>query len=190
MAFCHTIYPLIRFYTSVKRMSILREKGVKVTVTVCEYMTNWCPLKDPKELRKMKRGLFDYKVDEGEEIIVCHWHNSSVVTICSIAVCMEPMRLTRRHSGATKTQAQVPQPWLVKLYREEARGVGWMDLNIAKYKVKLGHEEAPELHGTQHRCSTQQCVSATPDLLAGCCGGLCGPSEEQCEHVLVLTGVV
>lgn len=60
-----------KVFTSVRLMSILREKGVKATGTVCEYRTEHCPLEDPKELRKMKRGSFDYKVDESQEIFVC-----------------------------------------------------------------------------------------------------------------------
>lgn len=51
--------------------------------TVREYRIECCPLKDPKELKKMKRGSFYYKVDECEEVIVCHWRDSSVGTIYS-----------------------------------------------------------------------------------------------------------
>ncbi|PNJ08718.1 PGBD2 isoform 1 [Pongo abelii] len=126
-----------KVFTSVKLMSILRKKGVKAIGTVREYRTERCPLKDPKELKKMKRGSFDYKVDESEEIIVCRWHDSSVVNICSNAVGIEPVRLTSRHSGAAKTRTQVHQPSLVKLYQEKVGGVGRMDQNIAKYKVKI-----------------------------------------------------
>uniref|UniRef100_A0A2K5Q526 PiggyBac transposable element derived 2 n=1 Tax=Cebus imitator TaxID=2715852 RepID=A0A2K5Q526_CEBIM len=126
-----------KVFTSVKLMSILRKKGVKATGTVREYRTERCPLKDPKELKKMKRGSFDYKVDESEEIIVCRWHDSSVVNICSNAVGIEPVRVTSRHSGTAKTRTQVHQPSLVKLYQEKVGGVGRMDQNIAKYKVKI-----------------------------------------------------
>uniref|UniRef100_A0A9L0SCJ2 PiggyBac transposable element derived 2 n=1 Tax=Equus caballus TaxID=9796 RepID=A0A9L0SCJ2_HORSE len=124
-------------FTSVKLMSVLRKKGVKATGTVCEYRTERCPLKDPKELKKMKRGSFDYKVDEREEIIVCRWHDSSVVNICSNAIGIEPVGLTSHHSGAAKTRTQVHQPSLVRLYQEKVGGVGRMDQNIAKYKVKI-----------------------------------------------------
>lgn len=80
------------FLDKVKPMSILREKGVKATGTVCEYRTECCPLKDAKELRKMRKGSFDYRVDESQEIIVCRWSNSHVVNICSNAVSIEPVR--------------------------------------------------------------------------------------------------
>uniref|UniRef100_A0A8B9WHX5 PiggyBac transposable element derived 2 n=1 Tax=Bos mutus grunniens TaxID=30521 RepID=A0A8B9WHX5_BOSMU len=126
-----------KVFTSVKLMSILRKKGVKATGTVREYRTERCPLKDPKELKKMKRGSFDYKVDESEEIIVCRWHDSSVVNICSNAVGIEPVGLTSHHSGANKMQTQVHQPSLLRLYQEKVGGVGRMDQNIAKYKVKI-----------------------------------------------------
>ncbi|XP_075398245.1 piggyBac transposable element-derived protein 2 [Tenrec ecaudatus] len=124
-------------FTSVRLMSILRKKGVKATGTVREYKTERCPLKDPRELKKMKRGSFDYKVDEHEEIIVCRWNDSHMVNICSNAVGIEPVKLTSRYSGAGKTRTQVHQPSLVRLYQEKVGGVGRMDQNIAKYKVKI-----------------------------------------------------
>ncbi|XP_004695627.1 PREDICTED: piggyBac transposable element-derived protein 2 [Condylura cristata] len=126
-----------KVFTSFKLMSILRKKGIKATGTVREYKTECCPLKDVKELKKMKKGTFDYKVDESDEIIVCRWHDSSVVNICSNAVGIEPVGLTSHHSGAAKPRTQVHQPSLVKLYQEKVGGVGRMDQNIAKYKVKI-----------------------------------------------------
>ncbi|KAL6035544.1 hypothetical protein STEG23_013777 [Scotinomys teguina] len=96
-------------------MSILRKKGVKATGTACEYRTERCPLKDPTELRKMRKGSFDYKEDMSEDIIVCCWHNSRVVNICSDAVGIEPMRQTSCPLGAAKVRPQVHQPSLVKL---------------------------------------------------------------------------
>lgn len=99
-------------------MSILRGKGVKATGTVCEYRIERYPLKDPKELRKTRRYSFHYRVEESQEIIVCH-----VVNICSNVVGIEPVRVPSHHPGAAKAQAQVHQPSLVKLYQEKARGV-------------------------------------------------------------------
>lgn len=76
-----------KVFTGVKlMMSILWEKGVKATGTVCEYRTKCSSLKDPKELRKVKRGSFDYRMDESQEIIVCCWCNSHVVNIFSNVV--------------------------------------------------------------------------------------------------------
>lgn len=97
-----------KVFTSVKLISILRERGVKVTGTVYEYRTERCPLKGPKELRKTKRGTFDYRVDESQEIVVCHWHNSHVINICSNVVGIEPVRLPSHHLGTAKAQAI---PW-------------------------------------------------------------------------------
>nr|XP_036864703.1 piggyBac transposable element-derived protein 2 isoform X2 [Manis javanica] len=126
-----------KVFTSVKLMSILKKKGVKATGTVREYRTERCPLKDPKELKKMKRGSFDYRVDESEEIIVCRWHDSSVVDICSNAVGIEPLVPGSRQAGTAKMRSWVQRPSLVRLFQEKAGGVSRMDQNIAKYKVKI-----------------------------------------------------
>ena len=115
-----------KVFASVKLMSILKKKGVKATGTVHEYRTGRCPLEHPKELKKMKRGSFDYKVDESEEIIVCRWHDGSVVNFCSNAVGIEPVGLTSHPSEIAKTRTQVHQPSLVKLYQEKGVvSVGW-----------------------------------------------------------------
>lgn len=50
----------------------------------------------------MKRGLFDYKVDESEEIIVCCWYDSSVVNICFNVVGIELVRLISCYFGVIK----------------------------------------------------------------------------------------
>ncbi|OBS58182.1 hypothetical protein A6R68_10697 [Neotoma lepida] len=40
-------------------------------------------------------------------------------------------------SGCWSVSGRDPQPSLVKLYQEKARGLDRMDQNIAKYKVKI-----------------------------------------------------
>lgn len=124
-------------FTSVQLMSILRRKGVKATGTVRDYRTERCPLKDPKELKKMRRGSFDYKVDECEEVIVCRWRDSNVVTICSNAAGIEPVRLSSRPAGAAGARGQVRLRCLLQLYQEKAGGVGRMDQNVARYRVRV-----------------------------------------------------
>ncbi|XP_032952900.1 piggyBac transposable element-derived protein 2 isoform X2 [Rhinolophus ferrumequinum] len=116
-----------KVFTSVKLMSILRKKGVKATGTVREYRTERCPLKEPRALKKMRKGSFDYKVDDREEVIVCRWHDGSVLDICSNAADIAPM-------GA---RGQARQPSLLRLYQDKAGGVGRLDQNMARYKVKV-----------------------------------------------------
>ncbi|KAM5299945.1 piggyBac transposable element-derived protein 2 [Ctenodactylus gundi] len=124
-------------FTSVKLMSVLRKKGIKATGTVREYRTERCPLRDASELRKTKRGSFDYRVDEREEILVCRWHDRGVVDICSNAVGIEPVEPAGRHAGGTGARTRARRPSLVRLYQEKVGGVGRMDQNISKYKVKI-----------------------------------------------------
>lgn len=115
-----------KVFTSVKLMSILREKGVKATGTVCEYRTEQCPLKEPRELRKMRKGSFDYKVDEYEEVIVCRWHDSSMLDISNASGILP-----------VGVHDQARQPSLLRLYQDKAGGVGRLDQNMARYKAKV-----------------------------------------------------
>lgn len=116
-----------KVFTSVKLMSILRKKGVKAIGTVREYRTEGCPLKEPRELKKMRRGSFDYKVDDREEVIVCRWHDGSMLDICSNAMGVAPMGV----------RGQARQPSRLRLYQDKAGGVGRLDQNMARYKVKV-----------------------------------------------------
>lgn len=40
----------------------------------------------------MKRGSFDYKVNELEKVIVCHWYDGIMLDICSNATGIAPVR--------------------------------------------------------------------------------------------------
>lgn len=54
----------------------------------------------------MKKGSFDYKVDE-REILVCRWLSSRVVNICCNAVGVEPVTWEKPKLGHRTTR----HPW-------------------------------------------------------------------------------
>ena len=58
------------FFTSHSLLVQLREKGFRATGTVRDVRTTNCPLKLAKEMDKMKRGTYDYRLDTENEIIV------------------------------------------------------------------------------------------------------------------------
>ncbi|XP_048204191.1 piggyBac transposable element-derived protein 1 isoform X2 [Perognathus longimembris pacificus] len=124
------------FFTSVKLMSALKRKGVRATGSIRENRTEKCPLMNADNMKKMKKGYFDFQVEESDEIILCRWHGDSIISLCSNAVGIEPVSEISCFADG-KELPQVSQPSIVKLYEECRKGVGKMDQIISKYRVRL-----------------------------------------------------
>ncbi|XP_004780037.1 piggyBac transposable element-derived protein 1 isoform X1 [Mustela putorius furo] len=124
------------FFTSIKLVSALKKKGLRATGTIRENRTEKCPLMNAEHMRKMKKGYFDFRVEENEEIILCRWHGDGIISLCSNAVGIAPAREFR---GSTNEEDvhQGAQPALVKLYGECREGVAKMDQIISKYRVRI-----------------------------------------------------
>lgn len=78
------------FFTSIKLMSALKKKGVKATGSIHESRMEKCPLMNVEHMKKMNRRYFDFRVEENDEIILCHWLSDGFISLCSNAVGMEP----------------------------------------------------------------------------------------------------
>ncbi|XP_005399025.1 PREDICTED: piggyBac transposable element-derived protein 1 isoform X2 [Chinchilla lanigera] len=124
------------FFTSVKLMSALKKKGVRATGSIRENRTGKCPLMNAEHMKKMKRGYFDFRVEENDEIILCRWHGDGIISLCSNAVGIDPVSETSGFADHDKI-IQPSQPAIVKLYEECRKGVSKMDQIISKYRVKL-----------------------------------------------------
>ncbi|XP_062040755.1 piggyBac transposable element-derived protein 1 isoform X5 [Lepus europaeus] len=124
------------FFTSVKLVSALKKKGVKATGTIRENRTEKCPLMNTEHMRKMKKGHFDFRVEENDEIILCRWHGDDIISLCSNAVGIEPVSEISCFAD-DKEIPQVSQPSIVKLFDECRKGVAKMDQIISKYRVRI-----------------------------------------------------
>jgi hypothetical protein len=72
-------------------MSALKKKGVRATGSIRDNRTDKCPLMTAENMKKMKRGYFDFRVEENDEIILCRWHGDGIISLCSNAVGIEPV---------------------------------------------------------------------------------------------------
>lgn len=124
------------FFTSVKLVSALKKKGVRATGSIRENRTEKCPLMNAEHMKKMKRGYFDFRVEENDEIILCRWHGDNIISLCSNAVGIEPVSEISCFADGEEIP-QVHQPCIVKLYEECRKGVAKMDQTISKYRVRL-----------------------------------------------------
>ncbi|XP_025772751.1 piggyBac transposable element-derived protein 1 [Puma concolor] len=124
------------FFTSVKLVSALKKKGVRATGTIRENRTEKCPLMNVEHMKKMKKGYFDFQVEENEEIILCRWHGDGIISLCSNAVGIEPASELSCCADDEEIH-QIAQPSIVKLYDECKEGVAKMDEIISKYRVRI-----------------------------------------------------
>ncbi|XP_044529027.1 piggyBac transposable element-derived protein 1 [Gracilinanus agilis] len=123
------------FFTSIKLISALKKKGVKATGKIHDNRTEKCPFINAENIKKMKRGSFDFRVEEKEEIILCRWNDENAINLCSNAVGIEP--LNEVSYSVDKKKVQISQPSVVKLYEICRNGVAKMDQNISKYRIRI-----------------------------------------------------
>ncbi|XP_039723144.1 piggyBac transposable element-derived protein 1 isoform X2 [Pteropus medius] len=124
------------FFTSVKLVSALKKKGVRATGTIRENRTEKCPLMNAEHMKKMKKGYFDFRVEENDEIILCRWRGDGIISLCSNAVGIEPVSEISC-SADDEEIFLISQPSIVKLYDECREGVAKMDEIISKYRVRI-----------------------------------------------------
>ncbi|XP_072497054.1 piggyBac transposable element-derived protein 1 [Notamacropus eugenii] len=124
------------FFTSIKLISALKKKGVKATGAIRDNRTEKCPFMNSENIKNMKRGSFDFRVEEKEEIILCRWNDENSINLCSNAVGIEPLSQVS-YSIDEEKKIQISQPSIVKLYEVCRYGVAKMDENISKYRIRI-----------------------------------------------------
>ncbi|XP_006902704.1 PREDICTED: piggyBac transposable element-derived protein 1 [Elephantulus edwardii] len=126
------------FYTSVKLVSALKKRGLRATGAIRENKIEKNPLMNAEHMKKMKKGSFDFRVEENDEIMLCSWHGDGVISLCSNAVGIEPVNEISFFAAAAAAEIlQISQPSIVKVYDECKGGVTKMDKIISKYRVRI-----------------------------------------------------
>ncbi|XP_075388696.1 piggyBac transposable element-derived protein 1 isoform X1 [Tenrec ecaudatus] len=124
------------FFTSIKLISALKKKGLRATGAIRENRTEQCPLMSTGHMKRMRKGYFDFQVEEDDEIILCRWHGDGIVSLCSSATGIEPVNEINYFAGGEES-LQIHQPSIMNLYDECREGVAKMDQVISKYRVRI-----------------------------------------------------
>ncbi|KAJ4435821.1 hypothetical protein ANN_18440 [Periplaneta americana] len=124
------------FFTSYALLRELKIKGFKAIGTVREGRTGRCPLVPSKEMKKKKRGEFDFRCDG--DIYMCRWNDNSVVTLASNYQTHLPLGTTKRYSRQSKKRIDVPEPHKVRRYNKGmGGGVDVFDRLLSSYRPQL-----------------------------------------------------
>lgn len=129
----HHIY-FDNFFTSYDLVAKLKTLGYRATGTIRQNRMRGCPLKTDVTMKKTERGSYDYRSDGDIEIV--RWNDNSVVTLCSNAIGLEPIRQVKRRVK-DKGSVNVPQPNVVACYNAGMGGVDLMDRSLADYRPTI-----------------------------------------------------
>ncbi|GBP29505.1 PiggyBac transposable element-derived protein 3 [Eumeta japonica] len=136
-----------RFFTSIKLADYLiqNKKDVYLTGTV---MTNRIGPVSKKLTtdKQLKRGEWDEKVRNDEEVSVLKWKDTKAVTMLSTCIGGSPIGSCKRWCKVEKKKIDVAQPAVVKNYNTCMGGIDLCDRLIAYYRVQCVQEGGPCVH--------------------------------------------
>lgn len=89
-----------------------------------------------KEIKKEKRGVYDYAVSGDKSIVVARWMDNSVVTVASTVHGVFPVSNASRYSSKEKKKICIP-PDCIGKYNEFMGGTDQMDANINAYRISI-----------------------------------------------------
>lgn len=131
-----------RFFTSVKCADYLLEKGLYSIGTVMSNRIG--PIsKKLKSDKEMKRGQWDERVREDNEMCILKWKDNKSVLLLSTCMGSEPVGTCKRWSKEKKEKIDVPQPAVVKAYNMHMGGIDLCDRFMAYYRCTLRTKKWP-----------------------------------------------
>lgn len=129
--YCDNFFMCPQLLTELKKINVLGTGTVRVD------RTDYCPLTEKGEMKKLPRGSYDSYVDKENNICAIRWNDNSVVTLMSSEYGAAPLRTAKRYSRVQHKKIDIQQPNLVHYYNNNMGGVDQMDANIAVYRIAI-----------------------------------------------------
>lgn len=124
------------FFTSLNLISSLKEMGIGGTGTVRKNRLRNFPVEE-NELKRAKRGEYDFRQEVESGVLVCSWNDNSVVTVASNKHTVFPIRKVARYSVKEKAKVAIDQPNLIHVYNNTMGGTDRADQNISQYRISI-----------------------------------------------------
>ena len=125
------------WFTSYQLIVELKKKGLLSVGTVRQNRIPGCVLKKDDELKKKGRGSYDFRTEQGQNIIAVKWFDNRAVHLISSYAGINPVGSTRRWSLKDKQFITVDQPSIVKEYNKFMGGVDLHDMLVALYRINI-----------------------------------------------------
>jgi len=114
-------------FMSLKLLDELSPKAMGITKV---NQVEKCPIADPREMKKSKRGHFDHGLVAHSGTALVQWHDNSIVTIVSNWHGVTPIGKVKRWSAAQKRAIEVSQPHLFAACNRGMVGTDRMDEKV------------------------------------------------------------
>lgn len=125
-------------FTSVKILYHLKEEGFEATGTIRENrVPKNCPLRSVKQMKKAKRGTYDYALTTDKKVVITRWMDNSTVTVVSTVHGVQPVSNANRYSASEKKKIAIPRPNCIGKYNKFMGGTDQMDSNINVYRISI-----------------------------------------------------
>ena len=125
------------WFTSYQLIVELKKKGLLSVGTVRQNRIPGCVLKKDDELKKKGRGSYDFRTEQGQNIVAVKWFDNRAVYLISSYAGINPVGSTRRWSLKDKQFITVDQPSIVKEYNKFMGGVDLHDMLVALYRINI-----------------------------------------------------
>ena len=125
-----------RFFSSLKLIDKLNEKGIGYTGTIKSNRIESCPIMLDKDMKKKERGYFDYTTDRNN-CTITSWNDNRIVLMVSTCDSVYPIQQANRWVSKEKKKIPVSQPYVVSQYNKFMGGIDRMDENIKNYRIAV-----------------------------------------------------
>ncbi|XP_046683633.1 piggyBac transposable element-derived protein 3-like [Homalodisca vitripennis] len=125
------------FFTSLKLLDYLSEKGHDATGTIKANRVENAPLKEATVLKKESRGSYDQLTEQKTGITLVRYNDNNVVTVASTRCGVQPMGKAKRWCRVAKRQVDVQKPACIINYNTYMGGVDQLDQNISTYRIGI-----------------------------------------------------
>ena len=94
-------------------------------------------LKTDKELKKLRRGAMDWRVDANSGITVIRWYNNGLVQLASSYLGNQNGNNVIRWSANENKKIEIERPAIVQECNAHIHGVDLRDMLLALYRVRV-----------------------------------------------------
>lgn len=123
------------YFTSLPLLDEIKKLGHDATGTIRANRVEKAPLKDPKNMKKTRRGSYNQITDTLSDITLVRYNDNNIVTVASTQCGVEPIGRVKRYCD--KKKKDVDQPRCIVNYNRNMGGVDRLDQNVGCYRISI-----------------------------------------------------
>ena len=125
------------FFTSVKLLEHMPERGHSATGTVRSNRPKKCLLTNSKAFSKLPHGNEEHFLEKMAKFFVVRWKDNGLVCVASNEHGLRPLKKVDRYSATEKMTIAVSMPNVICMYNRHMGRVDRLDENISFYRIAI-----------------------------------------------------